>query len=339
MVFPVPRRGDEDEKHRKVQRQESQRFGRSMMCFLFLLVVAVRVAILSVERSGNVKIATVGTPAVRIKTTGTPAKPAAENRSRGSAVTSITAITEEQLQAKVDLKEKEVRAMKKKPGIMMEVDPSAMVLTKELQVATRELLIRRYGSQPVRVRVDLEFPAVVVEKDKQPSQDSFLIEMGPVDLIPCSVFYFLELARTFLSGSFMRNAGHVLQASTRNNPKKLSMPFQEYSPEFPHAKYTTGYAGRPSGPEWYVSIQDNTKAHGPGSQQKHNPHEADSLFGKVVPGSGDLTVIPRIHSTPQKEWLDEPHKIIITNMTILVATTDGTWLPWTPQRNAPDKKA
>jgi hypothetical protein len=60
------------------------------------------------------------------------------------------------------------------------------------------------------------------------------------------------------------------------------MPFQEYHPQFPHVQYTVGYAGRPSGPGWYVSILDNSHNHGPGSQQNHNPHEADSLFGKLV---------------------------------------------------------
>jgi hypothetical protein len=29
--------------------------------------------------------------------------------------------------------------------------------------------------------------------------------------------------------------------------------FQEYSPKFPHEKFTVGYAGRPGGPDFYIS--------------------------------------------------------------------------------------
>lgn len=39
-----------------------------------------------------------------------------------------------------------------------------------------------------------------------------------------------------------------------------------------------------SGPAQYVSIQDNTTNHGPGSQHDHKPYEADSCFGTVVKG-------------------------------------------------------
>jgi hypothetical protein len=113
------------------------------------------------------------------------------------------------------------------------------------------------------------------------------------------------------------------------------MPFQEYSPKFPHAKYTIGYAGRPSGPGWYVSIQDNTRNHGPGSQQKANPYEADSNFGKLVlqeeekDGSHDnVQVVQTIHSVPQNGWLDSKNHIQINKLTILVQDDMRKWVPW-----------
>ncbi|KAL7529842.1 hypothetical protein ACHAXR_003191, partial [Thalassiosira sp. AJA248-18] len=128
---------------------------------------------------------------------------------------------------------------------------------------------------------------------------------------------FLEIARTWKKGAFHRNAGHVLQAIARSDIKE-SMPFQEYSKDFPHKKGTLGYAGRPSGPEFYVSIQDNTRAHGPGSQQKRNPHEADVVIGTVIQGMEDGTV-DRIHKMPGKEFLGDKKKwVLIRRMHILV---------------------
>jgi hypothetical protein len=243
------------------------------------------------------------------------------------------------LEELVGVKEEEVRALKNHKGIIMERDPWARRLTKDLQIATRQLLLRRYRTSNLRVRVDLEFPpSETTEGDDKPLRDFFIIEMAPIDLIPCSVHYFLELVRNFESGAFVRNAVHVLQASTTSssNPEELPMPFQEYSPEFPHLMYTTGYVGRPSGPDWYVNIMDNSKSHGPGSQQTNDPFEADSLFGKIVEG-GETTVIARIRSIPRTGWLDASTKVTITNLTILVLPFDtNEWVPWIPRTQDDD---
>ena len=68
--------------------------------------------------------------------------------------------------------------------------------------------------------------------------------------ILCDVQY-IYLSNYKQHGSFHRNAGHVLQAFTEKNPatspydtyKFGGMAFQEYSPGFPHKKFTLGYAG------------------------------------------------------------------------------------------------
>jgi hypothetical protein len=186
--------------------------------------------------------------------------------------------------------DQQVRARKAMQGVIMETDVIGLPLTQKLQQATLQLLQHRYGSTgPFRIRIDVTYPPSIILNEGQKSHDYLLVETAPTSLLPCSVFYFLEIARTYQSGSFHRNAGHVLQAqvSSRATAHHQSMPFQEYHPQFPHVKYTVGYAGRPSGPGWYVSIQDNTHSHGPGSQQKDNPHEADSLFGKLVNEDND----------------------------------------------------
>ena len=240
-------------------------------------------------------------------------------------------MTMDYLQKIVDYKEAEVRVLTNLLGEKMEHDPWAIKLKKELQLATWRLIKKRYGASTFRVRVDVQFPNAV-----ETAEDHFFIEMAPIDLIPCSVYYFIELVRDFKSGAFIQNTDKLLQAHTPTNIKKRSMAFQEYSPLFPHAKYTTGYAGRPSGPQWYVNIKDNTKAHGPGSQQTANKNEADSLFGKIVEG-GEKTVIPRIHATRQTGFLDAGNQITITAMTLLVLSPANEWVPWTEPDHHEDK--
>ena len=195
--------------------------------------------------------------------------------------------TDDKLAKAVHDLDKKVRARKATKGIMMEVDPEGMELTKALQEATLKLLKHRYGNEHFRIRVDITYPESI--KKASPKSDHFTIETAPIDLIPCSVFYFLEIARTYQSGSFHRNAGHVLQAQAQSAASKghKSMPFQEYSDEHPHAKYTIGYAGRPSGPGWYVSTQDNTRNHGPGSQQKVCASPL-FLFAKIIPSMAHI---------------------------------------------------
>jgi hypothetical protein len=95
------------------------------------------------------------------------------------------------------------------------------------------------------------------------------------------------------SAAFHRNAGHVLQAFLRAGPGAMGLAFQEYDARFPHEKYTLGFAGRPGGPEFYISTVDNVANHGPGSQGSKT--EADSCFARVV---GGFDVVERMRKQP-----------------------------------------
>ena len=220
--------------------------------------------------------------------------------------------------------EAQVRAIKK-TGVIMEADEKSLELTGKLQEATRSLIRLRYGNystQNYRIKFELEFQSTIPDFEEKGKDGTLTIELAPISLIPCSVYNFLEIARTWKKGAFHRNAGHVLQAMARSDITQ-SMPFQEYSKEYPHKKGTLGYAGRPSGPEFYVSTQDNAKNHGPGSQQKHNPYEADCIIGTVIQGMEDGTVA-RIHTMPGKEFIGDKKKwVLIRRMHILVPSGDG----------------
>ena len=208
----------------------------------------------------------------------------------------------------------------KKTGVIMEADEDSLKMTRKLQDATREVLKLRYGdagAMNYRVELILEFQPSIPDFDENGKDGSILIEMAPISLVPCSVYNFMEIARTWKNGAFHRNADHVLQAIARSDVTE-SMPFQEYSKEYPHEKGTVGYAGRPSGPAFYVSIRNNSKNHGPGSQQKRNPYEADCAIGRVIRGMEDGTVA-RVHTMPGREFLSNKGDwVLIRAMRILV---------------------
>jgi len=238
--------------------------------------------------------------------------------------------SEEELEKEFKKLEETVRSIKSS-GVIMEADEHSLEVTKRFQKAAHALLIKRYGNPPYRVQMDIEFQDETVKDDGSNRYDTLLIEMAPIDLIPYSVFNFLEMARGYKSGGFHRNAGHVLQATVQNSIIHKPLAFQEYSPSFPHIKGTVGYCGRPSSVCWYVSILDNSQNHGPGSQQKHNPYEADANFGTVIQGMAD--VVPRIHKVmirnkflnDKKDWvLVNAMHIFITNH----ANTDEEFYEW-----------
>lgn len=165
------------------------------------------------------------------------------------------------------------------------------------------------------MEITLDFPpSEGQDSNTEEGSNVFVVELAPLDLMPHSVHLFLEMVgHGLLDGtSFHRNAHHVVQAGPtpyyktkgRNLRKDFvenrvtNVAFQEYSPEFPHVKYTLGFAGRPGGPDWYVSTVDNTRNHGPGGQSSYAlASEADPCFGKVISG---FDAVDRIHEMPVK---------------------------------------
>lgn len=156
--------------------------------------------------------------------------------------------------------DEQVRGLKARVKIM-ETDPECQRVTKQLQDVARKCIVARYGDPPYVVRVELEFPKTMPDYAERGSDGFIEIELAPIELIPVSVWTFLEVSRTFKNGAFHRNAGHVLQVQVQSNEIKKHLPFQEYSKDFPHKKGTVGYCGRPSGPCWYVSLINNSVNH------------------------------------------------------------------------------
>ena len=179
----------------------------------------------------------------------------------------------------------ELRAMKAE-GVVMESDAVAQQNIKETQELIRQFLTQKYGPGPYMVAMKIKFPESMPPPPPpadQSDEATILIELAPIADVPYSVYMFLEhIVAIFKSGSFHRNAGHVLQAMLAGPRKNFA--WQEYSPAYPHRQYTLGYAGRPSGSTAiYISTLDNTRNHGPASQGSKS--EADRCVdGLPSPG-------------------------------------------------------
>lgn len=175
------------------------------------------------------------------------------------------------------------------------------------------------------MELDIEYPQHTPDlpiEEWPRVRGTFQMEMAPLSLTPIAVNLFLQQVHHKLWNgcSFVINAMHILQAGPHryninadkgqgqynaNLPELVSkfensrldkMPFQEYSDEFPHVKWTVGYAGRPGGPDFYINKIDNSVNHGPGGQSHHDLHEeADPCFAKLV---GGMEIIDELNKIP-----------------------------------------
>jgi cyclophilin family peptidyl-prolyl cis-trans isomerase len=216
-----------------------------------------------------------------------------------------------------------------------------------IQQLSKQALLEKFGPGPHRVQVQVAFdpasnvyyPATTTTTadglaEKKDDMAVIVLELAPVDLMPHTVYWFLEQVHAGLYNgcSFHRNAGHVIQAGPTANFRTPansnlqrrfqqagfdSVLFQEYAQDFPHLPYTLGFAGRPGGPDFYISMKDNTVPHGPGGQDSYaDASEADPCFAKVVAGKD---VVDRIHQSAVQpgSYKRMQHYVAIVSMSIL----------------------
>ena len=154
---------------------------------------------------------------------------------------------------------------------------------EELRRACRDAVKSRYGDlldaqERLVIEMELEFPPSIRAEGHGSETAKLWIRSAPLSWLPHGIWIFLHNAVDAREGFFHRRAKHVLQAFLR--PEKRGLSFQEYDSRFPHEANTLGFAGRPGGPAFYISIKNNTRDYGPGSQGSAT--EADGIFGKLV---------------------------------------------------------
>jgi cyclophilin family peptidyl-prolyl cis-trans isomerase len=201
-------------------------------------------------------------------------------------------------------------------GVIQEKLKQAGELAEKLKGQVSELskrdAIEKYGPGPHRVEIELIFPGHLSGPTK------FVVEMAPIDIMPHSVFTFLEMASLeLLNGcSFILNAVHVIKeaplpydGSPAFDKKEAfeesgleSVAFREYSDDYPHKPYTLGFAADGT-PSFYINTEDNTQI-----------HVGDPCFAKVVSG---LQTVKRLETSPTRNGIFFENRIGIKSAVVL----------------------
>lgn len=149
-------------------------------------------------------------------------------------------------------------------------------------------VMERFGPGPHYVSMN-----ILLDESNPSSQREIIYQLAPLNLMPHSIHLFLsQIADGYWTRgtpSIAISAEHVLQScphpclenadmggSSQGYPYEEMrragldvVSFQEYSPQYPHEKYTIGFAGMPhSGPEFYINLLDNTLDHGTLEERK-----------------------------------------------------------------------
>jgi cyclophilin family peptidyl-prolyl cis-trans isomerase len=145
--------------------------------------------------------------------------------------------------------------------------------------------------------------------------------MAPLDLMPHSVYTFLEMvdAKLFDGCSFILNAMNIIKAAPLPYEKGSSVShkvkafarlgldtvsFREYSPDFPHEQYTVGFAADGS-PSFYINTENNT-------DQFSNTGEP--CFAKIVSG---FDTVEKMENEPVRSGMWYKKRIGIQKAMIL----------------------
>jgi hypothetical protein len=197
-----------------------------------------------------------------------------------------------------------------------------------------------FGPGPHQVEFSVILPEPKPDHPDRAVLRKFVIELAPLDAVPHAVHFFLEqVAHQLWDGTyFYLNGPHVVQVGPqyfeadmehdhpddiipfykkdedRNRAMALQyfrefdlekLAFPDYSETYPHRAWTVGFAGRPSGPDFYVNKVDNTDAHGPGGQNHHalGEEQGDPCFGTITSGRDTVARIfsQKTHSD-KSEW-------------------------------------
>ena len=217
-------------------------------------------------------------------------------------------------------------------------------LQKYVQYTSLRDATRKYGTGVIRVQLELNFPedrkhtstkakggittssasgdgtsrGREIRSDVSSNNNVLIIEMAPLDIMPHSVYTFLEMvnAKLFDGCSFILNAMHVVKAaplpydgsSAAQKVKSFTklgldtVSFREYSTEYPHEQYTVGFAADGS-PSFYINTQDNSEQ-----------HAGEPCFGKIVSG---YETVERLEAAPTRNGIWYRKRIGIKRAVIL----------------------
>jgi len=172
------------------------------------------------------------------------------------------------------------------------------------------LSLYSFGSEPHKLKFNLLIHGETF---------SFIVETAPLDLMPHSVHFFMEMvkAQVWDNTVVTYNLNHILaelRDSEGNDKRDLfvekgisTLSFPEYNNDYPHHKYTLGLGGKPGGPSFYINTEDNREIHGPDTRAKYDlGEEADPCFARVIEGHYVI------------DWIKSMNKVATTDTPIVI---------------------
>jgi hypothetical protein len=178
----------------------------------------------------------------------------------------------------------------------------------DMSKLTRTRAEKYYGKGPHYAQV-----TVIIPVEEGPKEFFFTLEMAPLNLMPASVFTFMEQAEAgaWDGTCFHINSSHALFAQPvsaagdySNLPRMeelglARLPFPEYSEEYPHNEYTVGFSGtKSSGPAFYINKVDNSIN-----------HAGEPCFSKVIIGRDVVDLLSRQKGPPDDPFFIKPIEI------------------------------
>jgi hypothetical protein len=172
-------------------------------------------------------------------------------------------------------------------------------------------ILNRLGTGPRRVKVTL--------KDRNGQFSYFVIELAMLMEMPHAVHHFMQMVELklwdglalvhgtesdiIMATPLTMDSSHTWAGQRFVDANLTHMAFTEFSNTYPpphHHKYSVGFSGRPGGPDFYISLEDDLEF-----------HEHESTFGMVVEGKEGLD-----RFFLQRDNPDTPTKNRVQMMTI-----------------------
>lgn len=114
-------------------------------------------------------------------------------RNASQIVDSQSIVTKEMVESQIS----KIRNMKFNQRVVMETDANAKKEINILQTLLREYLKSIYGPEPYHMEMQLKFPLSMIKSPEDHKEESIVIELAPLEFVPYSVYYILNLAENW----------------------------------------------------------------------------------------------------------------------------------------------
>ncbi len=86
-------------------------------------------------------------------------------------------------------------SMKREQHVVMETSDEAQRQIAQLQKMLQEFIPLEYGPGPYQLEMTVKFPPSMMTDSSLPEEETILIDMAPISLVPYSVYYFLGVVK------------------------------------------------------------------------------------------------------------------------------------------------